>query len=80
MFSGIISLAGTAIILPSIDTESQSNQSNFLLEAFKEDVIFSNDTTLDSSIVTSAITPDEVEGSLASIMNTVADEDWFESI
>jgi hypothetical protein len=44
------------------------------------DVIFSNDTTLDSSIVTSAISPDEVEGSLASIMNTVADEDWFESI
>ena len=44
------------------------------------DVIFSNDTSLDSSMITSTISPDEVEGSLASIMNTSALEDWFESI
>jgi len=44
------------------------------------DVIFSNDTSIDSSIITQIVSPDEVEGSLSSIMNTVADEDWFDSI
>jgi hypothetical protein len=51
-----------------------------LSSCLASDVIFSNDTTLDSSIITSSVSPDEVEGSLASIMNTVGDEDWFESI
>lgn len=44
------------------------------------DVIFSNDTSLDSSMNIIVTSPDEVEGSLSSIMNTIGDEDWFESI
>ena len=44
------------------------------------DVIFSNDTTLDTSIITQNVSTDPVEGSLSSIMNTVADLDWFDII
>jgi initiation factor 1A len=44
------------------------------------DVIFSNDTTLDSSMTITTDPLDQVEGSLASIMNTDVNEDWFESI
>ena len=44
------------------------------------DVVFSNDITLDSSIITTTATTDDVEGSLSSIMNMGVDEDWFESI
>jgi initiation factor 1A len=44
------------------------------------DVVFSNDTTLDTPIITSTVTTDDVEGSLSSIMNMASQEDWFESI
>ena len=44
------------------------------------DVVFSNDTTLDSSIITTTAPTDDVEGSLSSIMNMGVDEDWFDSI
>jgi len=51
-----------------------------LASCLSSDIVFSNDASLESSMIISNITPDEVEGSLASIMNSVTDEDWFESI
>jgi len=51
-----------------------------LASSLTSDVIFSNDTSLENSIITTSVSPDETEGSLASIMNSVADEDWFDSI
>ena len=44
------------------------------------DVVFSNDTTLDTPMITSTVTTDDVEGSLSSIMNMASQEDWFDSI
>ena len=44
------------------------------------DVIFSNDGTIDETLILPTETHHEVEGSLASLMSTIADEDWFESI
>jgi initiation factor 1A len=67
-------LSGPLIhLISKLETPGLSSHSS-------SDVIFSNDTTVDSSMTISSVFPDEVEGSLASIMNTVADEDWFESI
>ncbi len=67
-------LSGPLIhLISKLETPGLSSHSS-------SDVIFSNDITLDSSITIPSVSPDEVEGSLASIMNTVADEDWFESI
>lgn len=51
-----------------------------LVSHLSSDVVFTNDTAIDSSITITNVSPDEMEGSLASIMNSVVDENWFESI
>ena len=60
-------------LIPKLETPGLSS-------CLSTDIVFSNDTSFETSTIISNVLPDEVEGSLASIMNSVADEDWFESI